>query len=146
MGFLPAAILSQRPCCPPLKRFPGLDFSDPLHFEVESDLGDGRQIKSINWLTVINEEIVGKLGGQGALAKELGESCPIHGIDGGLIIQAGSEPQLGDVNRGLVLDDYRRVAKVLEPVRFNDYRRGLFVLPEPYDKIEETRRWLRRFE
>ncbi|MBY5326120.1 type VI immunity family protein [Rhizobium leguminosarum] len=131
---------------PPLKRFPGLDFSDPLHFEVESDLGDGRQIKSINWLTVINNEIVGKLGGQGALAKELGETCPIHGINGGLIIQAGSEPQLGDVNRGLVLDDYRRVAKVLEPVLFKDYRRGLFVLPAPYDKIEETRRWLRRYE
>lgn len=131
---------------PPLKRFPGLDFSDPLHFEVESDLGDGLQIKSVNWLTVINEEILAKLGSRESLSEALGTTCPVHPIEAGVVIQAGERPQLGDVNRGLVLDDYRRVAKVLKRVQFQTYRRGLFVLPEPFDNIDETLAWIRRFD
>ncbi|MBW6426153.1 DUF3396 domain-containing protein [Rhizobium sp. XQZ8] len=67
-------------------------------------------------------------------------------VEIGAVIQAGDRPQLGDVNHGLVLDDYRRVAEVLNPVRFEAYRRGLFVLPAPYDQIDETLAWIRRFD
>lgn len=131
---------------PALKRFPGLDFSDPAHFKVESDLGDGLSIKSINWLTVLGDSLVEKLGGTVMLREQLGSTCPVYQFRGGIVIQAGEEPQLGDVNRGLVLDDYRRVAQALRPVRFEAYRRGLFPLPAPLDPIEETQGWARRFD
>ncbi len=131
---------------PALKRFPGLDFSDPGHFEVESDLRDGLSIKSINWLTVLGDNLVEKLGDTVMLQEQLGSTCPIYPFRGGIVIQAGEEPQLGDVNRGLVLDDYRRVAQALHPVRFEAYRRGLFPLPAPLDPIEETLSWVRRFD
>ena len=67
-------------------------------------------------------------------------------VEIGAVIQAGDRPQRGDVNRGMVLDDYRRVAEVLNPVRLEAYRRGLFVLPAPYDQIDETLAWVRRFD
>ncbi|WP_128293465.1 type VI immunity family protein [Afifella aestuarii] len=86
------------------------------------------------------------LGGEERLAEVLGPSCPIHDYDGGIVVQAGPEPQLGDINRGLVLDDYRRVSQALAPIRFEDYPRGLFVLGEPFDSLEETRKWIRRFD
>lgn len=130
---------------PALKRFSGLDFSDPVHFLVESDLGDGLSIKSINWLTTLNDKLIEKLGSIASLQEQLGTTCPVYPFRGGIIIQAGDEPQIGDVNRGLVLDDYRRVAQALRSVRFEAYRRGLFPLPPPLDPIEETLNWIRRF-
>lgn len=145
-GIFAGGSMAAETVLPALKRFPGLDFSDPLHFEVESDLGDGRQIKSINWLTVVDDEIAERLGGADSLAARLGLTCPILPYDGGLILQAGGEPQLGDADCGLVPDDYRRVAQALKPVRFEAYRRGLFVLPESDDPIGKTLAWLRRFD
>lgn len=31
-------------------------------------------------------------------------------------------------------------------VRFEDYKLGLIALPEPYDDVEETLSWIRRFD
>ncbi|WP_083638749.1 type VI immunity family protein [Rhizobium oryziradicis] len=131
---------------PALKRFPGLDFSDPSSFKVDSEDSDGLSFKSINWLTILGDKIANRLGDKIALREKLGSSCPVHEFDGGIVVQAGDEPQLGDNNRGIVLDDYRRVAKALKPVRFEDYQLGLFALPEPYDSVEETLNWVRRFD
>ncbi|MDP9573321.1 UNVERIFIED_ORG: hypothetical protein J2W66_003823 [Agrobacterium larrymoorei] len=64
----------------------------------------------------------------------------------GVIVQAGEEPQLGDNNRGILLDDYRRVSGALKMVLFEDYKLGLIALPEAYDDMEETLSWIRRFD
>ncbi|ACM37422.1 MULTISPECIES: type VI immunity family protein [Rhizobium/Agrobacterium group] len=131
---------------PALKRFPGLDFSDPGKFIVYSEESDGISIKSINWLTVLGDKVATSLGDKTVLREKLGSSCPVHDFDGGIVVQAGDEPQLGDNNRGIVLDDYRRVAKALKSVRFEDYELGMIVLPEPYNSVEETLSWVRRFD
>ncbi|OLP45411.1 hypothetical protein BJF95_16900 [Rhizobium oryziradicis] len=131
---------------PALKRFPGLDFSDPGSFQVVSEESDGLSFKSLNWLTVLGDQVANHLGDKTALREKLGSSCPVHAFDGGIVVQAGDEPQLGDNNRGIVLDDYRRVAKALKPVRFEDYKLGMIALPEPYDSVEETLNWIRRFD
>ncbi|TWD55476.1 uncharacterized protein DUF3396 [Agrobacterium vitis] len=131
---------------PALKRFPGLDFSDPGRFKVRSKKSDGLSFKSINWLTVLGDKVADRLGDKTALREKLGSFCPIHDFDGGIVVQAGEEPQLGDNNRGIVLDDYRRVAEALKPLRFEDYQLGLFALPDPYDSVQETLTWLRRFD
>ncbi|WP_407352499.1 type VI immunity family protein [Luteimonas sp. R10] len=131
---------------PALKRFPGLDFSDPGMFIAESAGSDGKSIKSINWLTVLCDEFTGRLGAHAGLEAKLKPACLIHEYDGGIVIQAGDQPQLGDVNHGIVLDGYRRVAEALKPIRFEAYRRGLFVLSTEFDELEETGKWLARFE
>lgn len=131
---------------PALKRFPGLDFSDPNVFQVEAARIDGLHIKSINWLTILSDKIVERLGGRQVLEAKLASSCPVFNFNGGVIVQAGDEPQLGDNNRRIVLDDYRRVSGALKMVRFEDYKLGLIALPEPYDNMEETLSWIRRFD
>ena len=70
----------------------------------------------------------------------------MHKYDGGVLVQAGPYPQIGDNNRGLVLDDYRRVARALKPIRFEDYRVGLLDVEEPLDSLDETLKWIRRFD
>lgn len=137
---------ASRAALPFMKRFPGLDYTDPGHFVVESSKSDGQRIQSINWLTILSNELAARVGGTDGLSEKLGSSCPIHRYPGGIVIQAGDQPQLGDVNRGLVLVDYRRVAQALKPIRFEAYRRGLFVLGEPFDQMDETLKWIRRFD
>ncbi len=131
---------------PALKRFPGLDFSDPTVFQVEAASSDGLQVKSINWLTILSDKIVERLCGRQVLEAKLGSSYPVFDFNGGVIVQAGDEPQLGGNNRRIVLDDYRRVSRALKMVRFEDYKLGLIALPEAYDDMEETLSWIRRFD
>ncbi|WP_425532491.1 type VI immunity family protein [Agrobacterium cavarae] len=113
---------------------------------MEAACSDGLHIKSINWLTILSDKIVERLGGRQVLEAKLASSCPVFNFNGGVIVQAGDEPQLGDNNRRIVLDDYRRVSGALKMVRFEDYKLGLIALPEPYDNMEETLSWIRRFD
>jgi Protein of unknown function (DUF3396) len=76
----------------------------------------------------------------------LGSNCPVHTYNGGVVLQAGPEPEIGDVNRGVALADYRAVARAVKPIRFEQYSLGLLYPPEPMDRIEETLKWIRRFD
>lgn len=131
---------------PVLKRYPGLDFSDPGMFLVESSDADATSIKSINWLTVLGDDALMRLGGTDAVARQLGVTCPVHSWANGAIVQAGNIPRLGDRDRGIVLSDYRRVAQLVKPIRFSAYKRGLFALGHGEDEREQTRQWLERFD
>ncbi len=51
------------------------------------------------------------------MTEALGEGFKISASGGGLVIQAGDAPALGDVNRALPLPLYHRLARVLEPLR-----------------------------
>jgi hypothetical protein len=128
------------------RRFPGTHCGLNSNFVVECQDAGNSQIFSVNWLTVIGDEALKSVGGPVKLEETLGETCSLHRYAGGAVIQAGEFPQLGDINRGLVLDDYRRVAAALRPIRFEDYRVGLFDVEEPLDSLDETYRWVRRFD
>jgi hypothetical protein len=102
---------------------------------------------TINWLTIVSDPLLKTLGGKEEVARRLGPTCPMHSYDGGAILQAGPRPQLGDVNRGIDMEPYRRVSNILKPVRFKNYRRGIFQFDgDAFDSLEETHRWLQRFE
>lgn len=131
---------------PALNRFLGLDFSDPGMFLVEASEADDTSIKSINWLTVLGGDGLARLGGIEAIMQRLGPTCEVIHYWGGVVIQAGDMPQLGDCNRGTILEEYRRVADVVRPIRFTAYKRGLFVLGSNEDERDETRKWLQRFD
>ncbi len=133
---------------PFLKRFAGFDYPDLSLWRVRSEVAATPVIRSINWLTLIDDERLGLIGGLEKTRQALDPACSVHPYDGGIIIQAGPEPKIGDTNRGEDLDAYRSVAQVLKPLRFEDFgRRGIFEgLSPPLDDRDETLAWLRRFD
>jgi len=132
-----------------LKKFPGLDSEDTANFSHEAGYLQNvpYQIRSINWLTVLGDKIIGDLGGRTGIRAGLGETCLLADYRGGIIIQAGPKPQFGSTERGVIPEDYRKVAALVKPVRFEAYRYGLFRnLPTPLNDVDETLKWVRRFD
>ena len=125
---------------PLARRFPGLEVDMPIsHLRF---LGDG--IKGVNWLTILSDPLVSRLGGIHELQSRLPADIPVHTYSGGILIQAGPHPQIGDVNRQLIPHHYRAVARVIRPVRA-DYGDS-FLDPPEGDDVATTRAWLERFD
>lgn len=99
-------------------------------------------IKGVNWLTLIDSSLVERLGGRAALRAQLDSAIALRDLPAGLMIQAGQEPELGDVNAGERLPLYRQVHRAMRPVRVVDHWLfgGRFFLQQ------ETRRWMSRFD
>ena len=133
---------------PIIKRFPGLDFPDASAWRSEVRDEKKRWIRTINWLTILDDKFVEELGGLEKVKSELGDDCPIHLWNGGIVIQAGPEPETGDVNQGLIPEAYRKVARLTKPLRFEGLKGRISLLnpPPPLDHIEESLKWLRRFD
>ena len=133
---------------PTLKKYIGLDVHDPLEFSIEAKAVHNR-IKCVNWLTVLGDEIVGELGGLAVLKSALEPECTLHPYPGGVMIQAGEAPRLGDVDvpgSSELLEPYRKVASLTKPVRFMDYRSSLFRVEKPLVGKEEAKKWVSRFD
>ncbi|MEP7453997.1 type VI immunity family protein [Phyllobacterium sp. SB3] len=128
------------------KRFPGLDIPEHSRWSVRMNRLRKRAIRTVNWLTFIDDGFVDELGGGFKLAEELGDLCPIYPYDGGIVIQAGDRPELGDVNLGQVPATYRTVARSLKPIRFDEHQHPLIDAPKPLDALEETLKWVSRFD
>lgn len=122
------------------KRFPGLEIDAPISHLRFMDRG----IKGVNWITVLSEQYVAQLGGRDMLRGQLTAENPVYDFPGGVIIQAGPHPQIGDVNRRDEMRAYRAVARILRPVRA-DYTDS-FLSPPEGDRIQATRAWLERFD
>ncbi len=131
---------------PLMKRFPGFDIHNGVDFISRAD-GTHNRIKCINWLTVLCDDLVAELGGVERMRHALAPACTIHGYAGGVMIQAGEEPRLGDSQRGDVPEPYRMVARYTKPVRFENYvKYGLFRVANGLDRVAETLAWIRRFD
>ncbi|MGV2293325.1 type VI immunity family protein [Trinickia sp. YCB016] len=128
-----------------MKRFPGFDFVEGIAFPREAGAVYNR-IKGVSWLTVLSDDVVAELGGIEPMREALEPVCKVHEYSGGVVIQAGEAPQLGDTYRNDIPEAYRMVARYTKPVRFEDYRSRLFRVPENLDKKEETLAWVRRFD
>lgn len=113
-------------------------------------LRDEKGVETVNWLTLIGELPLAKLGGVEGLRKELRNSEHIEVLETrhGVIVKAGDAPQLGDVNRRDNLPLYREVYRALKPV-LEPVIKDFSPLPvggELSDEAAKTQRWLRRFE
>ncbi|MGD8914014.1 MAG: DUF3396 domain-containing protein [Candidatus Thiodiazotropha sp.] len=128
-----------------MKRHPGLEFIDSLSFSLEVKSQFNR-IKGVNWLTVLGNEVLEELGGIESARATLEPDCTLHEYDGGIVIQAGPVPQLGDAYHNLIPQRYRKVALFTQPVRFEDYRSSLFRVFPPLDGPTEAVSWVRRFD
>jgi hypothetical protein len=127
------------------KRFPGFDFQDGGQFSMQArDIHN--RIKCVNWLTVLSNALVEELGGRDKMRATLEPVCKVHDYPGGVVIQAGAYPQIGDTWRNDIPEAYRLVARYTNSIRFESYRSGLFRVPQGLDKKEETLAWIRRFD
>ncbi|MCC6522670.1 MAG: DUF3396 domain-containing protein [Polyangiaceae bacterium] len=124
-------------------RFQGLEIHDPLCTALCCET----QLKSVNWLTLVSNEmltprytgpLIGHVGGMDVLRANLSPEIVLHPIRDGVLIQAGPEPLLGDVNRGETLPLYREVAKVLKPIRAETHW--------PFFGILTANDWMTRFD
>jgi hypothetical protein len=122
------------------RRFPGLEVDYPfLHMGC---LRGG--IKGVNWLTVLGDEYVAKAGGLAHLRSSLsGDEVSFYEYPGGIVIQAGERPEIGDVNRQLWPAAYREVNRLLKPIRVREHL--------PFHgaagfRSDETLEWLARFD
>lgn len=128
-----------------LQRHPGFDIHEPVAF-MRQTRGIFNRIKCANWLTVLGDPILEELGGLDTARKALEPDCTLHPYPGGVLIQAGPVPQLGDSFNGLIPEAYRKVARFTRPVRFEAYRSSLFRVFEPMMGREEAVKWVRRFD
>ena len=123
------------------KRFSGLEIDDPGSHSIY--LSNTPAIKGVNWLTVLGQSWLDKLGGETAVIAELGEGPTLHPFDGGAIVQAGPRPLLGDRNQNEPMVAYRQVAKALKPIRSN----YISSIASAYGfNKEQTTQWLQRFD
>lgn len=128
-----------------MKRFPGIDFIDGVAFSRETE-NEQNKFKCVNWLTVLCDDLVAQLGGVDAMKEALEPPCRVHTYPGGVVIQAGLTPQIGDAQRGEIPAAYRAVARFTKSVRFENYDEYLFRAPDGLDDRAETLEWIRRFD
>ncbi len=132
---------------PLLQRFPGLDYVNASKWTASAKK-QRAAIRTIGWLTAIDDEFVETLGGRAAVATALAsDEIRVHDFMGGVVIQAGPKPRLGDRNRGDVPAAYRTIARLLQPLVLDPVPMGMFYpIPASLDPEQETSKWLRRFE
>lgn len=95
------------------RRFPGLEVDYPISQVRHLEKG----IKGVNWLTILNNQWLEKLGSIEFLSSHLDDSFIFHHYTEGMIIQAGPHPQLGDSNRKNIPEHYRIISHLLKKIR-----------------------------
>lgn len=76
-------------------------------------------IPRADWITLLNADQVGLLGGIAALRTALapaGDAVAVESVGMATLIRAGHAPQLGDLSAGSVPAEYRAVAQAIAPV------------------------------
>lgn len=121
-------------------RHPGLEVDSP----VDHALWTRSAVKGGNWLTVLSDEFVDRLGGTQRVAAFLGADFEFHLYPGGLLIQAGASPEIGDRNRQLPAPRLARLARLLKPVRVATHP-GIRTSSAGYGR-EAFEQWLARFD
>jgi len=139
-------------------RGPLLEVEDPVFDQAE--LGKG--VRGANWLTAIGEPWLHTLGGIEGLRRELGPPFTVFAYPNGAMIQAGDvygavDPSIREANpRELTADQrqqatvpphYRRLARVLRPVRLKEFpAMHSCQYGRPCFDQDATNAWLNRFD
>ncbi|MEO5730961.1 MAG: type VI immunity family protein, partial [Byssovorax sp.] len=98
-------------------RFPGLEVEN---FGI-STIHTGKGIKGVNWLTLLGDPWVQTIGGLDYLRIRLGEDFKLSPYEGGLMIQAGPKPQIGDAAADRWPKHYVTLAKVLKAIQIKEH-------------------------
>jgi hypothetical protein len=127
------------------ERFPGLEIEDHIGHTICVQKG----IKGVNWLTLLGTRWVQEIGGLDYLRIRLGDDFKLSAYDGGLMIQVGPKPQIGDVAANRWPRHYVTLAKVLKPIQIKDhseFHRGDPMGVQKRMDHEASLAWLFRFD
>lgn len=123
------------------QRFPGLEVDYPYGHVLHLDKG----IKGINWLTVLGERWLAEVGGISALGAKLCPEFVFREFPGGILIQAGPRPHMGDLAQNRLPGLYFQLNSVLKPIRIKAHYPFHHAGEGRFDK-EASERWLARFD
>lgn len=123
------------------KRCPGVEVDYPM----DHCLYTTEKIKGGSWITVLSQFFIDQLGGTISLKQDLGEPFRVQEYQGGAIIIAGTHPEIGDSNRGIDTPNYRRLGRVLKPIRIVSHS-SVGESIEDWFSADEFEAWLRRFD
>lgn len=128
------------------RRYPGIDLSDLDITLYAISSSDRPGIKCINWLTLLGADIAKSEVGLEESLKDLPDDCPVHPLgQGGILIQAGGAPDIGDRNLNKQLESYHAVGKILAPLRLQNHPDFVGATLEIPDE-DLTGEWLSRFD
>ncbi|HHI94263.1 MAG TPA: DUF3396 domain-containing protein [Gammaproteobacteria bacterium] len=136
---------------PLAKRFPGLDVDDPgtIASRMKGGSGGILKIKGVNWLTALDDGCFEQLGGREAVLADLDDEFKFYEYEGGVLIQAGAMPQMGDVNQQHIPRYYQQLARKLKPIRLI-FPEGHYLIKSPnrneQSNAEASNEWLARFD
>ncbi|MEO7035114.1 MAG: type VI immunity family protein [Polyangiaceae bacterium] len=140
-GFSPESV---KPVFDLARRFQGVDIDLPDWHE--PFLASSEGIKGVNWITVLGNRWIAALGGATAIQPRLSDAICVFEYRGGVVLQAGKSPALGDKLAGDSLAAYRSVGAALAPVRV---KTGLMMRVDSgnggFDQAE-AERWQARFD
>jgi len=103
-------------------------------------------IANVNWITLLGEPMVQKLGGTSAMREALSADVVVTAIKHGTVLIAGEKPPLGDVNHGAKdLGPLREVHRLTEPLMLDRTRQLNRILNYLFEE-ERALRWLDRFD
>jgi hypothetical protein len=127
------------------ERFPGLEIEHCIGHSIYVEKG----IKGVTWLTILGDRWVLEIGGLEYLRIRLGDDFKLSPYEGGLMIQAGPHPQIGDVTKNRWPLHYITLAKVLKPIQVKDH--GAFHRGDPTGVQKRmdyaaSKAWLFRFD
>ncbi len=127
-------------------RYPGFDIG-VNHF-TKHNIGTCGS-KGARWLTLINAEAIGKLGGKDTLLSQLDSNIGVRSVGSGLMLRASDLPELGEMNSVETTDTIPipktliSIAKAIEPITIED---GAAQLLSPDGEMDDNaHRWLQRF-
>ncbi len=119
-------------------KYPGVEYwnlSDPTAT---------RRVRTTNWLTLVSNKSLTKLGGIDKLRPQLSDAIIVHEVRNGWLFQAGPEPTLAEVGRPDELGPYREVAQALKPIRDRPDESSAGM--EGKFSLHEEKIWLARFD
>lgn len=96
-------------------------------------------IKTVQWLTFLGPAVLAQLGGVTRAKAGLRGAGTVGDVGGGLLVQAGAAPTLGDANRQTDLSALRAVGKALGSVRVKNHG-------PIFGTRDHTAAWLARFD
>lgn len=126
---------------PLVHRFKGLEIDLPTSHCIY--LKREKAIKGANWLTILAQPWIERLGGEAALRQALGNGVEWHPYRGGAVIQAGPKPQMGDRVRNEPMTYYEQVSRALKPIRVSSI---LGIAPDYGFDDRRAQEWLARFD
>lgn len=125
------------------QRFPGVEVEDLTSHTLWCQNG----IKGVNWLTILSDRFVQEAGGMDYLRIRLDEpNFPFYPYNGGLIIQAGAHPEIGDATRNRWPRHYVTLNKVLKKIQIKEHRPFHQTHHSPMLKKDASEAWLFRFD